>query len=365
MTAAPVAAPTEHDGLREAPDLGRVERLASRRHLRPAASGKGAVALIIAASIVWMILNAQAILTLVLGLCVALVADGVLALRGLRLDRVELHPVGDAVAGESTRWHLHVPGVRRPVSFRPVRYPPGEEVLVARDHPGVITLPPTPRGVIHYAVFDAVATGPVGLWRALRRIRTVPHEPVIVGPRALPVATRWPSPVVVGFGATESSPRGDDLFRGVRPYIRGDELRKIHWKATARHQELMVREADGTGVVALQITVDLTPPWSVVEHIIANATWLAEGAVRQGWTVQLVTLDQTPPPPRMAGLGRPLGPPPIMLAVPMPPPSVLAQRVAGVAQIRRQLATATPGTPIAPPWAGLRCRVNARGVDWS
>ncbi|OLF11689.1 hypothetical protein BLA60_12230 [Actinophytocola xinjiangensis] len=42
--------------------------------------------------------------------------------------------------------------------------------------------------------------------------------------------------------ATESSPRGSLDIREVRAYLPGDEVRHLHWKATARTGQLMIRD---------------------------------------------------------------------------------------------------------------------------
>jgi uncharacterized protein (DUF58 family) len=42
--------------------------------------------------------------------------------------------------------------------------------------------------------------------------------------------------------ATETSPRGSLDVREVRPYAPGDEVRHLHWKATARTGQLMIRD---------------------------------------------------------------------------------------------------------------------------
>lgn len=42
--------------------------------------------------------------------------------------------------------------------------------------------------------------------------------------------------------ATETSPRGSIDVREVRPYVPGDEARHLHWKATARTGQLMIRD---------------------------------------------------------------------------------------------------------------------------
>lgn len=46
--------------------------------------------------------------------------------------------------------------------------------------------------------------------------------------------------------------------RGVRPYRHGDGLRLVHWRSTARHRKLMVREYDAAVAPHLALAVD---PW--------------------------------------------------------------------------------------------------------
>jgi hypothetical protein len=350
--------------LRTAPSLGKAEPTSTRRYLKLSTSARGALVLAAFGTIMWMATGHVAFSIFTFALPAAVALDAWTAMRALRFERVELTPMGAAVADEPTRWQIHVEDLTRPVAMHAVRYPTPPDVLIDRSDPGVLVLPPTPRGVIHFIVVDVLAVGPIGFARAARRYRATPASPVVVGPRSLPIHIRWPMPRAVAYGLSEVAPRGDDLFRGVRPYQRGDERRKIHWKATARAGELMVREDDGTGIVALQVVVELGPPGPINEHIVANATWLATAAVQRGWRVQLVTVDDTPGVPGMPDLGSPFGKGPLTVPAGARAPQVLAQDVTDETSIRRQLATACPGTPPPPSWTGLTCRVTAHGVIW-
>lgn len=49
---------------------------------------------------------------------------------------------------------------------------------------------------------------------------------------------------------------GDGEFAGVRAYRRGDTLRSIHWRQTARHGRLIVREPGGTARHWLHVRLD-------------------------------------------------------------------------------------------------------------
>lgn len=314
--------------------------------------------------IVWLIENTTPLMVLGLGLGFALVIDGIVAFRSARIRSVSLHPVGSPCAGEPTRWQLEVDGVRRPIILRSAELPGHAGWFVRGDDAGIVTLPPLQRGVLHVLLFDAVATGGVGLWRAGRRLSCRFPEPVAVVPRPLAFPVRWPQPRSVGFALEERAVRGDDLFRGIRPYVHGDEQRRIHWKATARHGELMVREDEGTGVVSLQVLVDPGPAGPIADQVVARAAWLVETVLHRGWVVQLVTADLELPPPRYAALGRPLGRPPIIVPPPPLRPVVAASMVHRLADVREQLATASAASGEAPRWHGLVAVVSPDGITW-
>lgn len=314
--------------------------------------------------IVWAIQNTTPLLLLALALAFALIVDGIMAFRSARIRSVALHPIGTPYAGEASRWRLEVDGLRRPIGLRSVERPDHRGWHVTHVDAGVITLPPLARGIVHFLLFDTIATGGVGLWRATRRHRTTFFEPVAVVPRPAPMPIRWPEPASTGFALEERSIRGDDLFRGIRPYVRGDERRRIHWKSTARHGELMVREDEGTGVVALQILVDPGAPGPDADRVISWTAWLLDTALHRGWTVQLVTTDLHVEPPRIADLGRPLRTGPRMRPIASPRSEVVSTMVRHPADARHPLATATMAAGEIPPWHGLSCIIGRDGAIW-
>lgn len=360
------------DGPLDAPPaLSEAEPLSSRRHVRTQAGGKGAIVVAVLASLMWLIVNSQALMTLAMGLLFALVVDGWLARGALPTTPPRLVPVGEAAAGQPSNWRLELDRVRRAVTVRASGLRREQPLLVDTVDPGTITLPATGRGVIHAVHLDVVASGPIGLCRAGRRYRVVPTRPRVVGPGSSAEDVRWPPPAGLSLDLTEPTPRGDDQFRGVRPYQRGDERRKVHWKATARAGETMVREDDGTGYVALQVTVDLGNDDRLTDAeadaVVAHAARVVEEGRRQGWTVQLVTFDETPAPPADVPLGSPWRTLPPRATAPKRRAEgrTVAQVVASREVERRQLATAASGHPAAPPWRGLRCRVSSEGLAWS
>ena len=52
----------------------------------------------------------------------------------------------------------------------------------------------------------------------------------------------------------------DEEFDGLRPYTPGDDLRRVHWLSSARHDELQVREARPPWHGLLSVVIDTRPP---------------------------------------------------------------------------------------------------------
>ncbi len=339
------------------------ERSALRWGLTPV----GSCALILAALalLVWLVTDSDPTMIVVAGLTVAVVADLWLARRTVARATVLIRGPRQAHAGEPSEWLVRVDGARRPVTLLALLLGPGRGVLVEPGRIGRILLPPFALGVVRRLVFDLVTTGPIGLGRAGVRHVVRAADPVPVGPRPAPLPIDWPRPRSVAFGLNENAPRGDDLFRSVRPYIRGDEQRRVDWKSTAHHGELMVRESDGTGVALLQVVADLGPaPRPGAELIAGWVTYVTGEALRKGWIVDLVTLDAGPHPLRLRSLGKPFGLAPVV----EPPRRVLVSprvsRITDEAAANRAMATAGYGTPVVPRHAGLSCVVSETGIEW-
>jgi uncharacterized protein (DUF58 family) len=136
---------------------------------------------------------------------------------------------------------------------------------------------------------------PFGLWEASRPMAVA--APLLVWPRTVPVG---PVPEAPGHRpsdglATRDRPGhwGDPM--GVRPYRRGDPLRRVHWGLSARHGELIVREVQSVAVPRVRIVLDVHPdahvgsgPDGSREWAIRVAASLAEGWIGQGADVELI-----------------------------------------------------------------------------
>lgn len=105
-----------------------------------------------------------------------------------------------------------------------------------------------------------IASGfPFGLWTVRRPLTN--RQTLLVWPRTFPVG---PIPEAVegqtadGLAPCDKPGTWGDLL-GVRPYRRGDTLRRIHWPQTARHGQLVVCEVQASAVPCVQIVLDTFP----------------------------------------------------------------------------------------------------------
>ena len=141
-----------------------------------------------------------------------------------------------------------------------------------------------------------IGTGdPMGLFRGIRRCPAV--EVALVLPRFMSLAAnRRPRELE----AATSAPRagsGSEPF-GVREYRAGDSLRRIHWRASARHGELVVREYEPPGLQTLAVWLDPAPPSrEVADQIARIAASEAWDCLREAGRVSLWApgLEGAPP----------------------------------------------------------------------
>jgi len=98
------------------------------------------------------------------------------------------------------------------------------------------------RGLIDAGAYEAAIGDPLGLAR--RRLTTSRPARCVVLPRIDPLATVVPKGL--GWAGSESTrSAAERLVTGssmLRRYNQGDDLRRVHWRTTARVGELMVRE---------------------------------------------------------------------------------------------------------------------------
>lgn len=109
------------------------------------------------------------------------------------------------------------------------------------------------RGVHRLGPVRVRRRDPLGAWVSTRRLDALGE--LVVGPRVTPL----PAAVVLGHGVDAAVSRigqGDLVDQLVRDYRPGDPVRRIHWRQTARHGDLMVRQEQPPATPRVAIVLD-------------------------------------------------------------------------------------------------------------
>lgn len=89
--------------------------------------------------------------------------------------------------------------------------------------------------------------------------------------------------------ASETAPRGSLDLREVREYVVGDEVRHLHWKATARTGRLMIRDCADPNQPQFTALVDNRPENPAFEEAVEIAASMLVGAVNADHRGRLVS----------------------------------------------------------------------------
>ena len=234
------------------------------------------------------------LLYLVLSLMLAfLVLSGVLsesALRGIGLRRRiprELHDGGvHLVALEISNAQRRVPAfalvVEDHVRERGGSERPAGRVFALRIGPGETErrsyrFRPTQRGPFEFTSFRVSTRFPFGLFAKAMEIEA--PEPALAFPAIEHVTapTAFGSPRENGEQVTGPRGTGTDVG-GLRGFASGDPVRRIHWRATLRQRELLVRdvESEHAAEVELRLRTHGVDPGEEFER---RVRWVASEAV--------------------------------------------------------------------------------------
>ena len=157
-------------------------------------------------------------------------------------------------------------------------------------------LQPARRGVLEIGPTLVEDVDGVGLARRQRtlaaRSRVVVHPPIeqLVSPR-LPVGGDLSLPIDVrrrSLGLTSEE------FDVLRPYTEGDDLRHIHWRSTARLDELIVRRFEPSRPGRLTVVIDTRPPGdaeAVQDRTASVAASIVCAVLRSGDEARILTTD--------------------------------------------------------------------------
>jgi uncharacterized protein (DUF58 family) len=184
----------------------------------------------------------------------------------LQVDRV-VHPAR-VHAGQPSRVEVRIRNLRRketPVlRLRdPVTGTAGAELLVPPLDQGAASvasyrLPTDRRGVIQVGPLRVEVSDPFGLAQA--STNASPRVEVTVYPRVddvRPVPFTSGNDPLAGVLHPNALGRTGDDFYALRPYVVGDDLRRIHWPSTARHDDLLVRQQEQPWQGRTTIVVDV------------------------------------------------------------------------------------------------------------
>jgi uncharacterized protein (DUF58 family) len=151
---------------------------------------------------------------------------------------------------------------------------------------------PPNRGVVDIGPVVMERSDPFGL--TVHRSTLGPKRQLIVAPRVTNLAGSGFS-LAGGDGSVRASRRNaagtnDDLM--TREYRRGDALRRVHWRATARHGDLMVRQEEESSFPTARVLLDTrasgySPDGDDFEWALSMVASLGVHLVGAGFLLQL------------------------------------------------------------------------------
>lgn len=153
-------------------------------------------------------------------------------------------------------------------------------------------LPTSQRGVIHLGPLAAEVRDPLGVARRTTAVAGI--DRVTVAPRAHPLSMPALGTGPLGRQLLASTRRlGPGEFHALREYATGDEPRSIHWKASARSDDLFVKEYAGEGIRRLLVVFDADPGSYVdadsFERGVTAAASIVTSGAASGLTTRFVT----------------------------------------------------------------------------
>ena len=152
-------------------------------------------------------------------------------------------------------------------------------------------LPTHRRGALRVGPLAITRRDPFGLWQARRPVGDA--VTLLVEPRVHPIDPRRGGRARHLEGPlSDTAPRGTLTFHSLREYTPGDDIRRVHWRSSARTGTLMVREHVDTSlpstVVVLDTRANRYRDESFEDAVDVAASVVASSQAR-GFPVRLVT----------------------------------------------------------------------------
>lgn len=174
-----------------------------------------------------------------------------LALLGLR---VRAEGPMDATVGRPFELRIQV---SRPGLGLLARIPGGAWWGILDDGPVTVPHVPERRGQLDVIEVELACGAPFGFSWQRRRVGATLRRPVLVAPRAGEATVRVPNAGDRDGELAAGSTHAGDQLRSVRDYAVGDPLRLVHWPATARRGELIVKELETPARPKLNLVLEL------------------------------------------------------------------------------------------------------------
>jgi len=156
-------------------------------------------------------------------------------------------------------------------------------------------LPTERRGILTVGPLDVMLSDPFGLTNVamqasgVSELTVYPHIDDVA-----PVPQTTGNDPMAGAEHPNALGRNGEDFYALRQYVVGDDLRRVHWPSTARHDELMVRQDElpwqGRATVLLDVRSSTNSAESLELAISAAASIVTANARRQD-LVRLVSTD--------------------------------------------------------------------------
>jgi uncharacterized protein (DUF58 family) len=156
-------------------------------------------------------------------------------------------------------------------------------------------LPTERRGILAVGPLEVMLTDPFALTNVamqasgISELTVYPHIDDVA-----PVPQTTGNDPMAGAEHPNALGRNGEDFYALREYVVGDDLRRVHWPSTARHDELMVRQDElpwqGRATVLLDVRSSSNTAESLELVISAAASILSANARRQD-LVRLVSTD--------------------------------------------------------------------------
>jgi uncharacterized protein (DUF58 family) len=153
---------------------------------------------------------------------------------------------------------------------------------------------PSTRGPLEFEQFQVFTRFPFGLFSKSLTLES--SESVLVYPEIEDVSTVSDLGSPRGDGEQVSAPAGVGADAvGLRDYERGDPLRRVHWRASLRRRELLVREVESErdAEVEVRLRTQNTQPGDAFERSVSWAASEVCALLDNGTRVSLRTDDES------------------------------------------------------------------------